>query len=246
MKNLLKISYLFIVLGFFAAACGEAGEQASTTADNISDATESTLNAAKTEATNVVNGAKEMAMEKAPKGLKVGDTAPDFSLKNVKGEMVSMESLGAEKGYIVTFTCNTCPYAVDYEDRLIALHKKFAPMGYPVVAINPNDPAVKEGDSFDAMKVRAKEKAFPFEYVFDEGQKVFPQYGATKTPHVFILDKDLKVQYIGAIDDNHEDENLVKVKYVENAIGSLEAGKSPDPSSTKAVGCGIKSKKKMM
>ncbi|MFK8007665.1 MAG: thioredoxin family protein [Saprospiraceae bacterium] len=187
-----------------------------------------------------------MMNDDAAKGLKIGDAADDFSLKNVNGELVSLSGIEGAKGYIVTFTCNTCPYAVDYEDRIIALHKKYAPMGYPVVAINPNDPAVKEGDSFKAMQVRAEEKSFPFEYVFDEGQKVFPKYGATKTPHVFLLNKELTVKYIGAIDDNHEDANLVKVKYVEDAISALEAGNDPDPATTKAVGCGIKSKKKMM
>ena len=96
------------------------------------------------------------------------------------------------------------------------------------------------------MQVRSKEKGFPFEYVFDEGQKVYPKYGATKTPHVFLLNKERTVKYIGAIDDNHEDAALVEKKYVEDAIAALEAGNDPSPASTKAIGCSIKSKKKMM
>jgi peroxiredoxin len=192
------------------------------------------------------DSASKMINDDVSKKLKIGDTATDFNLKNVNGDLISLSSFEGAKGYIVTFTCNTCPYAVEYEDRIITLHKKYAPIGYPVIAINPNDPAVKEGDSFKAMQVRAEEKLFPFEYVFDEGQKIFPKYGATKTPHVFLLNKDLVVKYIGAIDDNHEDVNLVKVKYVEDAINALEAGNDPDPATTKAVGCGIKSKKKMM
>lgn len=192
------------------------------------------------------DSASKMINDDVSKKLKIGDTATDFNLKNVNGDLISLSSFEGAKGYIVTFTCNTCPYAVEYEDRIITLHKKYAPIGYPVIAINPNDPAVKEGDSFKAMQVRAEEKLFPFEYVFDEGQKIFPKYGATKTPHVFLLNKDLVVKYIGAIDDNHEDINLVKVKYVEDAINALEAGNDPDPATTKAVGCGIKSKKKMM
>lgn len=238
MKSLVKISFLFFAFGLLITSCGEATEAASKTAENVTDA-------AKKGAEKIESKAKEMTKD-APKGLKVGDKADDFSLKNVNGDMISLSGMTDAKGYIVTFTCNTCPYAVDYEDRLIALHKKYAPMGYPVVAINPNDPEVKEGDSFKAMQVRAEEKSFPFEYVFDDGQEVFPKYGATRTPHVFLLDKEMTVKYIGAIDDNHEDENLVKVKYVENAIGAMEAGNNPDPSFTKAVGCGIKSKKKMM
>ena len=175
-------------------------------------------------------------------GYKVGDKATDFKLKNVDGKMVSLQDYKDAKGFIVTFTCNHCPFAVMYEDRIIALHKKYASQGYPVIAINPNDPTVAEDDSYDLMKVRAKEKNFPFVYLFDEGQKVYPQYGATRTPHVYLLDKKLVVKYIGAIDDNAQDESLVKTKYLENALNNLIAGKDPDPSLTKAVGCGIKKK----
>jgi len=235
MKNLVKFSFLFLALGLMITACGEA-------ADKAADATKSATETVKDGAEKATDKAKKMV---ASKGLKVGDQAPDFNLKNVKGEMVSLSGMDV-KGYIVTFTCNTCPYAVDYEDRLIALHKNYASKGYPVIAINPNDPEVKEGDSYTAMQVRSKEKGFPFEYVFDEGQKVYPEYGATKTPHVFLLNKERTVKYIGAIDDNHEDAALVEKKYVEDAITALEAGKDPSPSSTKAIGCGIKSKKKMM
>ncbi len=236
MKNLVKFSFLFFALGLLLTACGEATEAAA-------DATKSATEAVKDGADKVTDKAKDMV--KVKKGLKVGDQAPDFNLKNINGEMVSLSGMDV-KGYIVTFTCNTCPYAVDYEDRLIALHKEYAAKGYPVIAINPNDPEVKEGDSYEAMQVRSKEKGFPFEYVFDEGQKVYPKYGATKTPHVFLLNKERTVKYIGAIDDNHEDAALVEKKYVEDAIAALEAGKDPSPASTKAIGCGIKSKKKMM
>ncbi len=129
-----------------------------------------------------------------------------------------------------------------YEDRLVALDKMMAAKGYPVIAINPNDPEVKPDDSFDNMIVRAKEKGFTFPYLFDEGQKVYPQYGATKTPHVFLLDKARTVKYIGAIDDNPQDGAKVEEKFVENAIASLEVGKDPDPNFTKAIGCSIKKK----
>lgn len=173
-------------------------------------------------------------------GYEVGDTATDFKLKNVDGQFVSLSDMADAKGYIVTFTCNHCPYAVLYEDRLIEIHNKYAPMGYPVVAINPNDPEVQPADSFDKMVERAEEKEFPFVYLFDEGQEIYPQYGATKTPHVFLLDSDLKVKYIGAIDDNARNPEAVEVKYLENAIMALESGNEPNPSQTKAVGCSIK------
>jgi len=179
----------------------------------------------------------------APQGLGVGDVAPDFNLKNVDGQMYSLEGMSDVKGYIVTFTCNHCPYAVMYEDRLIDLHNRYASKGYPVVAINPNDPAAQPADGFAEMQERAEEKGFPFVYLFDDGQKVYPQYGATRTPHVFLLDADRKVRYIGAIDNNAQDAEGVTEKYLEDAIAAVEAGKDPDPNFTKAIGCTIKVKK---
>ena len=173
---------------------------------------------------------------------KVGDQAADFSLKNVDGSMVSLASMKGVNGYIVVFTCNTCPYAQMYEDRLIELHNKYAPQGYPVVAINPNDPEVKAGDDFASMQTRAKEKKFPFKYLFDDGQKVYPAFGATRTPHVYLLDANRYVRYIGAIDDNAQDATMVTTKYLENAISALKAGNNPDPAETKAIGCTIKVK----
>jgi len=173
-------------------------------------------------------------------GLGIGDVAPDFKLKNIDDTKVSLADYKDANGYIVVFTCNHCPYAVMYEDRLIELQKKYASQGYPIVAINPNDPVVKPGDSFSNMKVRAREKGFNFAYLFDEGQKVYPQYGATKTPHVYLLDADRKVQYIGAIDDDARDESAVSVRFLEDAIAALQKGEKPDPAITKAIGCSIK------
>ena len=178
----------------------------------------------------------------AQSGFKVGDKASDFNLKGVDDKMHSLSEMKDAKGFIVTFTCNHCPYAVMYEDRLVALQDEFGPKGYQVVAINPNDPEVKPADSFENMKIRAKEKAFNFPYLIDEGQKIYPIYGATKTPHVFLLDKDLTVRYIGAIDDNARDAEAVEERFLANAINAIDMGKNPDPSFTKAIGCSIKSK----
>ena len=178
-----------------------------------------------------------------PAPYKIGDKATDFKLKSVDGKMYSMSDFKSAKGFIVVFTCNHCPFAVKYEDRINALAKKYKPQGYILLAINPNDPVVQPADSFELMKVRAKEKGFVFPYLFDEGQKIYPQYGATKTPHAFLLDKDLIVKYIGAIDDNVDSASEVKVKYLENAIAALESGKTPSPETTKAIGCSIKVKK---
>jgi len=176
-------------------------------------------------------------------GYQIGDKATDFSLKSTADKFVSLSDYTEAEGYVVIFTCNTCPYAVLYEDRIQELHEKYADAGFPVIAINPNDPEVKAGDSFAKMKERVSDKGFDFPYLFDAGQAVFPQYGATKTPHVFVLDKEMTVKYIGAIDDNPQDASGVSTKYVEAAIASIKMGKDPSPATTKAIGCGIKVKK---
>ena len=176
-------------------------------------------------------------------GYKIGDVAEDFSLKNIDGKIVSLADYKDAKGFIVIFTCNTCPFAVKYEDRIIALNNKYASKGYPVIAIMPNNTAKKPGDNFDAMKQRAQEKGFTFPYLIDENQTVYPKFGATKTPHVFILQKGDGlniVEYIGAIDDNYKDASAVNTKYVENAVDAMLNGEEVSPTETKAIGCSIK------
>lgn len=177
---------------------------------------------------------------------KVGDVATDFRLKNIDNTSVSLSDFKEAKGFIVVFTCNHCPYAKAYENRIIALDKQFKKAGYPVIAINPNDPEVQPEDGFEEMKIRAKEKGFTFPYLLDEGQKIFPQYGALKTPHVYLLQKEAKgnvVKYIGALDDNYENENEMSVKYVENAVNALLQDKAIETENTLAIGCTIKVKK---
>lgn len=176
-------------------------------------------------------------------GYKIGDVAEDFSLKNIDGKMVSLSDYKNAKGFIITFTCNTCPYAVAYEDRIVALDKKYASKGYPVIAIMPNNVLVKPDDNLDAMKKRANEKGFTFPYLIDAEQNVYPKFGATKTPHMFVLQKTKKgniVKYIGAIDDNYKDASAVTTKYVEKAIEALMQGKEVEQKETKAIGCSIK------
>jgi len=186
--------------------------------------------------------------EAAPLGIKVGDKAPAFNLKGVDGKMYSFENVkdadgNTPKGYVVTFTCNTCPYAVAYEDRLIELHNTTAALGYPLIAIQPNDPELKEGDNFENMQQRATDKGFPFVYLMDEGQKIYPAYGARYTPEVYLVDSDLILRYHGAIDDNAQDADEVTVNYVEKAIEAINNGMNPDPADVKAIGCTIKTKK---
>ncbi len=176
-------------------------------------------------------------------GYKIGDIATDFKLKNTDDKMVSLSDYNDAKGFIVIFTCNTCPYAVSYEDRIIALDKKYASKGYPVIAVMPNNTSIQPKDDMESMKQRAKQKGFTFPYLIDEGQKISPQYGATKTPEVYLLQKTKKgneVKYIGAIDDNYQDAAAVKTKYVENAVDALLSGQPIKEPQTRAIGCSIK------
>ena len=178
-------------------------------------------------------------------GVKPGDKAVDFSLKNVDGTTVSLADYNDQKGVILVFTCNPCPFAKAYEKRIMNLDEKYADQGFPVVAINPNDPGVSPEDTFASMKARAKEKGYTFPYLKDESQDVYKAYGATRTPHIFLLENKggkFKVAYIGAIDDNAMEESAVTQRYLEAAIGALIAGSKPNPETTKAIGCTIKAK----
>ena len=235
MKRIFGIFLAFALLQLSFTACTEGHDTADKTAKKMEKVDKSTSSAAK------------LVSNKAA-GLTVGDIAPNFKLKNVDGKFYGLEDIkdanGEDpKGYIVTFTCNTCPVAKMYEERLIALHNKMAPLGYPVVAIQPNDPQLKPGDSFTAMQERAKAKGFPFVYLLDEGQEIFPQYGASRTPEIYLLDATRKLRYHGAIDDNSGDAEAVTVNYVEKAVTALQNGQDPNPSDIKAVGCSIKAKR---
>lgn len=177
---------------------------------------------------------------------KVGDVVSDFSLKNVDNKNVSLAQYPAAKGFIVVFTCNTCPFAMKYESRVEQLNKEYSSKGYPVIAISSNDTQAKPGDSFEEMQKKAKAEGFTFPYLYDESQAVAKQFGATNTPHVYVVSKEggkLVVKYIGAIDNNADDASKADKKYVAEAINSLLEGKSPAVTATKAIGCGIKWKK---
>jgi peroxiredoxin len=179
-------------------------------------------------------------------GYQPGSNASDFKLKNIDAKMVSLADYKSAKGFIIVFTCNHCPFAKAYEDRIIALDNKYKTQGYPVIAINPNDSASYPEDSYDEMVKRAKSKKFTFPYLYDQTQEVAKTYGALKTPHIYLLKKEgdkLVVKYTGAIDDNSEDASKVKDKFLENAVDSLIEGKEVAVKTTKAIGCGIKWKK---
>jgi len=176
-------------------------------------------------------------------GYSVGSEVADFTLINVDDKNVSLSDYKDKEGVIVVFTCNHCPYAKAYESRIMALDVQYASQGWPVVAISSNDPVVEPDDSPANMKKRAEEKKYSFPYLYDATQKVARDFGATKTPHVFLLKNNMgkfTVEYIGAIDDNTENASAVTHKYVELAIAALKKGEKPAITSTKAIGCTIK------
>ena len=173
----------------------------------------------------------------------IGDAVADFKLKNVDGRLVSLSDYKKSKGVIVIFDCNTCPYSKAYNSRIMALNKQYAAKDFPLVAINANDPSISSGDSFEEMVSEAKRKKYDFPYLVDETQATAKAFGATNTPHVFVLKNDggtFKVAYIGTIDNSPRDEANVSKKYVEDAVNAILGGKEVPATTTKAVGCGIK------
>ena len=176
--------------------------------------------------------------------LKIGDPAPTWSaLTGVDDKQHALADYEKAKLVVVVFTCNSCPVAIAYQDRLIALQKDYESKGVQVVAVNSNSPKVQPPDSFDNMKERAKDKGFNFPYLFDETQNVARDYGATCTPHAFVLDRDRKIVYMGAVDDEMKADK-VKEPYLRSALDALLEGKKPPKEVTRQFGCGIKWDKK--
>lgn len=174
-------------------------------------------------------------------GYRIGDTVADFRLKSVDGRMVSLSDFTGQKGLIVVFTCNHCPFSKAYEGRIGGLNDRFAAQGYPVLAINPSDPGTYEEDTFD--QIRAASRGFSYPYLLDDTQTVARAFGASRTPHAFVLENNggkFVVQYIGTVDDNPQDPANVTKRYVEDAVANLLAGKPVVTTTTKAIGCAIK------
>jgi peroxiredoxin len=169
--------------------------------------------------------------------LKVGMVAPDFKgIIGTDGHKHSLADFKKAKLVVLVFTCNHCPVAQAYEDRLVALQKKYRTSDVQLVAVNVNN--IPE-DRLDEMKKRAKQKGFNFPYIYDASQKLGRDYGAKVTPHVFVLDQDRKIAYMGAIDDNMQADKA-KTPHLRNALDALLNGEKPPRPVTKQFGCGIK------
>jgi peroxiredoxin len=168
--------------------------------------------------------------------VSIGDKAPAWTkLPAADGKEHSLADLKDKEAVVLVFTCNSCPYAVDYEGRIKALAKKYAGADGKVAVVAVNVNKVPE-DSLEKMKVRAKEQGFNFPYLFDETQKIAKDYGATFTPEFFVLGKDRTIVYMGALDDA-SDEAKVKVRYVEDVLDTVLKGGKPKTTETLARGC---------
>ncbi len=171
--------------------------------------------------------------------LKPGTTAPSFDLQSTTGERVKLEDYKDQKGVILVFTNNTCPFAIAYESRIALLHKRYEPQGFPVIAINPVDIEYSPDDCLERMI----EKNFPYPYLKDKTQEVCKAYGASRTPQLFLLSNRngvFTIVYTGSLDDNPL--KMVTQKYLEQALIAVYTGRKPDPEVTRAVGCKIKIK----
>jgi peroxiredoxin len=169
--------------------------------------------------------------------LKIGDAAPDWSgIVGVDDQKHALADYKDAKLVVLVFTCNHCPVAQAYQDRLIALQKDLQPKGVQIVAVSVSK---FEPDRLEAMKKRAAEKGFNFPYLYDATQKIGRQYGALVTPHVFLLDKDRKIAYMGPVDDQ-KNVDKVKIHYLRDAIDALLAGKTLPHAVATPFGCGIK------
>jgi peroxiredoxin len=176
------------------------------------------------------------------KPLALGAAIPmaDQKMKNVDGKEIAVADVRGSKGTLVVFTCNACPYARAWEDRIVALGNEYKSKGIGVIAVNANDPGKVADDGYDQMKTRAKDKSFAFPYVVDATSGLARAYGATRTPEAFLFDAQGKLVYHGTIDDNAQDPEKVSARYLSDALAAVSSGKDVAVKETKAMGCGIK------
>jgi len=174
--------------------------------------------------------------------LDLGATAPKAGakMKGVDGREVSIAEIAGKQGTLVVFTCNHCPWAKAWEQRIATLGNTYAARGVGVIAINANDPKEHADDGYDGMVERSKALGLKFPYVVDNGSTVARAFGAERTPEAFLFDAQGKLVYHGTIDDNAEHADQVKEAYLANALAAVAAGKPVEVKETKALGCSIK------
>jgi peroxiredoxin len=189
-------------------------------------------------------GSAASAQEPAA-SLALGATAPAASvkMKGVDGREISVADAKGEKGTLVIFTCNHCPWVKAWESRIVEIANAARAKGIGVIAINPNDPAAYPEDAYDEMQKRAKDRGMRYPYVVDATSEVARAFGASHTPEIFLFGKDGKLAYKGAVDDNAKEPEKVKTHYLADALEAVAAGNAPAMAETKALGCSIKLRK---
>lgn len=177
-----------------------------------------------------------------PAELEIGAKAPmtDVEVKDVSGEMITLEEVAGEKGLLVIFSCNTCPWVERWEDRYNPHAKLAEENGIGTIALNPNTAYRDRGDGFEDMKERAKQQGYEFYYALDKNSEMAKAFGATRTPHIFLFNADMELVYRGAIDDNARSAEDVKEPYLKNAIKALGGGEEISVKTSKSLGCTIK------
>lgn len=179
---------------------------------------------------------------KLPVSIFENKTISDFKLRNTEGKYVSLSDYKNAKGFIVIFTCNHCPFAKLYTQRMNEMKTKYGVLNVPLIAINSMDTAVYEDESFAMMKTRAKVGKFNFQYLHDVQQNVGKNFGAEHTPKAYVIWKEgntWKIKYSGLIDDNGAEPKQVKNPYLQNAVDQLLAGKEVTTPSPQSMGCAI-------
>jgi glutathione peroxidase-family protein len=176
------------------------------------------------------------------KELDLGSILPlgDIKMADISGKDVSLNDAKGKNGLLVIFSCNTCPWVIAWEDRYVELADTYKDKGVGIVAINSNETQFENVDSMEEMQAHAKEQGYNFYYTMDNGSKLASEFGATRTPHIYLFDKKDKLVYRGAIDDNARKPDLVENTYLADAIDNMLAGSAIDPATTKALGCAIK------
>ncbi len=180
--------------------------------------------------------------QKAPAPLALGSKAPkaNVAMKNVDGTTITLAKAAGKKGTLVVFTCNHCPFAKAWEERITEIGNAATTAGVGVVAINSNDPAAYPDDDYPSMQERAKKLGLEFPYVVDATSEIAKAFGASKTPEAFLFDAKGKLVYHGTIDDNSRDASAVKQPWLRQAVDAVAAGQRVATAETKALGCGIK------
>ena len=176
------------------------------------------------------------------KELEIGSRMPldDHKMLDISGKLLTLSDIRSNNGTLVIFSCNTCPWVIRWEDRYVSIAEKYVPMGIGIIAVNSNSGRFKGSDSMEAMIEHADKENYNFPYAQDPGSELAYAFGATKTPHIYLFDKNNFLVYRGAIDDNAKDKNFVDEPFLTNALDELLDGVPISKKTSKAIGCSIK------